>query len=74
MLITATKKPGSRTLGAGVNEVGLEPDGTTRLSVELAGEGRGMLIAELGSEGLLIFPTEVDEDSSKRFADKLLFL
>ena len=73
-LITAAKKPGSGTLGARVDEAGLEPDGTTRLSVELASEGRGMLIAEHGSEGLLIFPTEVDEDSAKRFRDKLLFV
>jgi len=73
-LITAAKKPGSGTLGAGVDEAGLEPDGTTRLSVKLASEGRGMLIAEHRSKGSLIFSTEVDEDSAKRFADKLLFV
>jgi len=61
-LIIAAKKTGSGMLGARVDEAGLEPDGTTRLSVKLASEGRGMLIAEHGSKGSLIYPTEVDED------------
>ena len=68
---------GSRILWLTLNpNPEIEPVGTSRLAVKVTRDGTERVGVALVSEGLLTctVPMEPDEDSAKKFVDKLLFV